>query len=310
MQTILAAPYTQFDTYQATKRICRRFQEASKAFCGHIQGITSKTEQKTYMILMLKRLLILYFLQKQGLLDADPYYLSNRLRYMQQTFGRGTFYRRLLLPLCYEHLSQQQQNDTASMLFGTVPASGILLFQRHALECSYPTIAIADEAFIQLFACFDSYQWRLDGHLTQIDDEVHPHILSHIFEQQIDQKQMGAYYTGEDVTTYIARNTIVPSLFATVEKHCPQALAKGATIWRLLINDPDRYIYAPIHSVDYLPTETEREYKVRRTRYEQLATLLQTGTVHNINDLVTYNLDILRFAEDVILTCSQPNMLL
>src|SRR6266480_4192224 len=135
MQTILAAPYTQFDTYHATKRICRRFQEASKAFCGHIQGIASETEQKTYMILMLKRLLILYFLQKQGLLDANPYYLSNRLRYTQQTFGHDTFYPRFLLPLYYERLSQQQQNDTGSILSGTVPASGIPLFQKHALEC-------------------------------------------------------------------------------------------------------------------------------------------------------------------------------
>src|SRR5690349_13398599 len=127
MQTILAMPYTQFDTYQVTKRIYRRCQETFKAFGEHIQGIASETEQKTYMILMLKRLLILYFLQKQGLLDADPYYLSHRLRYMQHTFGHDAFYRSFLLPLCYEHLGQQQQSHVGSVLFGTVPASGIPL---------------------------------------------------------------------------------------------------------------------------------------------------------------------------------------
>src|SRR5437016_3248802 len=104
MQTILATPYIQFDTYQATKRIYRRFQEAFKAFCGHIQGIASETEQKTYMSLMLKRLLILYFLQEQGLLDANPSYLSNQLQHMQRTFGHDAFYHHFLLPLCYEHL--------------------------------------------------------------------------------------------------------------------------------------------------------------------------------------------------------------
>jgi len=310
MQTILATPHTQFDTYQATKRIYRCFQEASKTFCERIQGITNGTEQKTYTILTVKRLLILYFLQKHGLLDADPHYLSNRLRYRQQTFGHDTFYHHFLLPLCYKRLGQEQQNHTGSVLFGTAPASGIPLFQKHALEYSYSAITIPDEAFIQLFAFFDSYQWRLDGHPTQTDNEVHPHILSYIFEQQIDQKQMGVYYTGEDVTTYIARNTIVSSLFATVKKQCPEALAKDARAWRLLINDTDRYMYAPMHSVDYLPTETVREHKVRRTRYEQLATLLRAGTVCDINNLVTYNLDILRFAEDVILTCRQPNVLL
>lgn len=65
-----------------------------------------------------------------------------------------------------------------------------------------------------------------------------------------------------------------------------------------------------LYHTSYLPTETEREYKVRRTRYEQLTTLLQTGTVCDINDLITYNLDIMRFAENVILTCSQSNALL
>jgi hypothetical protein len=310
MQTILATPYTQFDAYQATKRIYRRFQEASKAFYGHIRGIANETEQKAYMILILKRLLVLYFLQQQGLLDTDPFYLSNRLRYMQQTCGPDTFYRHFFLPLCYERLSQQQQTHTDSVLFGTVPASGIPLFQKHAVECSYPAIAIADEAFIDVFAFFDSYQWRLGGHSTQTGNEVHPHILSYIFEQHIDQKQMGAYYTGEDVTTYIARNTIVPALFAAVKKQCPEALAKGTMAWQLLANNPNEYMSAPMYHTSYLPTETEREYKVRRTRYEQLTTLLQTGTVCDINDLITYNLDIMRFAENVILTCSQPNALL
>lgn len=310
MQTILATSYTQFDSYQATKRIYRRFQEAFKAFCKHVQGIANETEQITYKTLMLKRLLVLYFLQKQGLLDSDPNYLSNRLRYMQQTFSHDTFYRHFLLPLCYEHLNQQQQQNHTCNIFGTVPASGIPLFQKHTLECNYPTITIADEAFIEIFAFFDTYQWQLNSHPTQTNNEVHPHILSYIFEQQIDQKQMGAYYTEDDVTTYIARNTIVPSLFAKVKKQCPGAFTQDTLVWRLLINKPDAYMYAPLYSADYLPTETPREYNVRRTRHEQLATLLQTGGVHDINDLVTHNLDILRFAQDVILTCDQPDVLL
>jgi hypothetical protein len=310
MRIMIAAPPTQLHTYQATKRIYRRFQKASKTFHRYIQGIANETEQKTYTILMLKRLLVLYFIQQQGLLDADTSYLSHRLQYMQQTFGHDTFYRHFLLPLCYECLSQQQQSYAGTMLFGTVPASGIALFEQHALEYSYPTITIADEAFTQLFALFDCYQWRLDGHPAQADDEVHPQMLSYIFEQHINQKQIGAYYTGENVTSYIAKNTLVPALFAIVRKQCPEALAKSSMAWHLLMNDPDEYIHPSMYSTDYLPTETEREYKLRRTRYELLTTVLQTGTVCDINDLVTYNLDILRFAEHVILTCSQPNTLL
>ncbi len=55
-----------------------------------------------------------------------------------------------------------------------------------------------------------------------------------------------------------------------------------------------------------LPTETWREYMARRQRCQDLRATLKAGEIRSINDLVTYNLDIGQFAEDVIESCEGP----
>ena len=41
------------------------------------------------------------------------------------------------------------------------------------------------------------------------------------------RKQMGAYYTKEDITGYISRNTVIPFLFDVAKKECPCSLPPG-----------------------------------------------------------------------------------
>ena len=78
------------------------------------------------------------------------------------------------------------------------------------------------------------------------DNEINPDVLGYIFEKYINQKQMGAYYTKEDITEYIGKNTIIPFLFDAAEKKCPIAFKPESFLWRLLRDDPDRYIYAAV----------------------------------------------------------------
>ncbi len=171
-------------------------------------------------------------------------------------------------------------------------------------------IHIPDKALTRLFAFFDEYQWRLDEQQTKDENVLHPDVLGYVFEQRIDQKQMGAYYTNEDVTTYIANNTIISYLFDAVKAKHPSAFLPDHAIWQLLRTDPDRYIRNSVRCTAYLPTETEREYRTRRVRYNQLYVELQEGKVCTTADLITYNLDIQRFAQDVIARCEQPDLLL
>ena len=58
-----------------------------------------------------------------------------------------------------------------------------------------------------------------------------------------------------------------------------------------------------------LPTEIWREVVARRKRYEEVRAKLAAGEVRSINDLITYNLDIRQFAQDVIENCEGPELL-
>jgi hypothetical protein len=295
----------------AAKRFSCHFEASRAHFLASIQGILSTEDRTAYAELMLKRLLFAYFLQHKGFLDGDPLYLPNRLQMIQNHRGKDLFYRSFLLPLFHEHLYKNASlpDDMASFI-GQVPAFHLPLFSTHQLEHAYPYIQIADEAFTQLFTCFDAYRWRLDRRTRAADDVLRHDVLASLFEQRVNQKQMGAYYTKEDVTAYIARNTIIPCLFDLVRTGCPEPFEADSALWRLLPADPDRYIPAAIQSEQHLPTETEREYHERRTRYQSLRDMLQAGKISSIHDFVTCNLDILQFAQDVIENCEQPALLL
>jgi len=58
-----------------------------------------------------------------------------------------------------------------------------------------------------------------------------------------------------------------------------------------------------------LVTETWREYVYRRHRCLEIRKKLRNGEVHQINDLITLNLDIWQFARDAIVQCEDPELL-
>ena len=59
-----------------------------------------------------------------------------------------------------------------------------------------------------------------------------------------------------------------------------------------------------------LPTEIWREVVSRRQRYETVRAKLIDGEIRDINALITYNLNIRRFAQDVIEDTDDPELLL
>ena len=262
-----------FDVEKVTKKFYKRFRKELVAFQGFIHGITSQGDRDWYASLMLNRMMFVYFVQKRGFLDDDPNYLRNRLLRLKQQNGGGQFhefYRLFLLRLFHEGLGQpeaQRAPELAAVL-GKVPFLNGGLFDVHDLERANPNIRIPDEAFERLFEFFDSYRWHLDERPGRHDNEIDPDVLGYIFEKYINQKQMGAYYTREDITGYITRNAVIPFLLDAARQECPVAFGQDAGVWRLLRDDPDRYIYPSVgHGV---------VWNVRQGRVpERLATPLE-----------------------------------
>ena len=122
-----------------------------------------------------------------------------------------------LLRLFHEGFGRQRSaTPELDKLLGRIPYLNGGLFDVHELERPDrygKAIQIPDEAFEAIFDFFDRYQWHLDERPLRADNEINPDVLGYIFEKYINQKQMGAYYTKEDITEYISKNTIIPFLF-------------------------------------------------------------------------------------------------
>ncbi len=252
-----------FDVDRVTKRFYEHFRAELTAFGDFIKGISAQGDRCWYASLMLNRMMFVYFIQKQGFLDGDLDYLRNRLRIVQKQAGPGQFqqfYRIFLLRLFHEGLGQPQaerEPDLADHL-GEVPFLNGGLFDVHDLERDNPGIGIPDEAFERVFDFFDAYHWHLDERPHREDNEINPDVLGYIFEKYVNQKQMGAYYTKEDITGYIGRNTVIPFLFDAAKKECRVAFAPDGGVWRLLQDDPDRYVYPAVgHGIAWNARQAE-----------------------------------------------------
>jgi tRNA1(Val) A37 N6-methylase TrmN6 len=294
---------------RATRHFYTRFKDERLAFLTHIHGLSTASERETYVSLMFSRLLLLYFLQKKCLLDNDADYLGSRLQTIRKQQGHDSYYHNFLLRLFHEGLGKSERTSEIQVLLGNVPYLGGDLFTVHEIERNHPDLFIPDQAFIGLFAFFDKYRWELHEHQLLHDNDVTPEVLGYVLEKYVNQAQMGAYYTGTDVTTYITRNTIIPCLFDSAVRRCPEACRSDAQLWRGLQENPERYIYGTMSSETYLPGETAHEYEERRASYMQLRARLQAGQVQSIDDLITWNLDINQFAQDVLHTITDTALL-
>jgi hypothetical protein len=240
-----------FDVERVTKRFYDRFKKEHAAFLKFVTGISEKTDHEWYASVMLNRLMFVYFIQRKEFLDGDPDYLRNRLARMQREHGQDrfySFYRYFLLRLFHEGLGGKTRTLELEKLLGKIPYFDGGFFERHPVEHRYPDIQIPDEAFERIFDYFDQYQWHLDERPLRADNEINPDVLGYIFEKYINQKQMGAYYTKEDITEYISKNTVIPFLFDAAWSKCRVAFENpgGPTVWNLLSTDPDRYLYQAV----------------------------------------------------------------
>ena len=331
---------------KVTKKFYGEFEKQRKAFAAFIEGIPADSEdQRWYTAVVIDRLMFLWFLQEKGFLDNQRKYLQQRLQAHLDGDNAQSFYKRFLSPLFFQGFAQERTPETAAAIqaaFGSVPYLNGGLFAQHELEQRYgEALDIADNAFQKLFAFFDEWEWHLDERPLKSGKEINPDVLGYIFEKFVNQKQMGAYYTKEDITEYIGKNTIIPALLGKVRAEHPAAF--DALAWPLLQNSGDAYIYpAMLKGVDIpyppeiangldtevpdllarrkpwnkraddavsLPTEIWRETIARHQRTREVRAKLAAGELREVGDLITWNLNIRQFAQDLIEGCTDVALL-
>lgn len=335
-----------FDRDKITKKFYGEFDKQRKAFAAFIAGIPDTGEDlRWYTAVLIDRLMFLWFLQEKGFLDGNKHYLQQRLDQHAAAKRKTSFYRIFLNPLFFKGFSEERTEANRAAIraeFGDVPYLNGGLFAQHELEQKYgKALDVADAAFQKIFAFFAQWDWHLDDRPLARGNEINPDVLGYIFEKFVNQKQMGAYYTKEDITEYIGKNTIIPCLLAKVRAEHPGAF--DALAWPMLQQSGDRYIYpAMLKGVDLpypaaiatgldtaapdllgrrkswnkraddpasLPTEIWRETIARHQRTREVRAKIAAGELREIGDLITWNLNIRQFAQDLIESCTDVALL-
>ena len=329
-----------------TKDFYTGFRKEHTNFARYITGIDDEItdlkknrNKQWYTSVMLNRLMFCYFIQKKGFLDLNADYLRDKLAWVRREKGEDrfydSFYRGFLVSLFHDGLNSPRHQPDFEKKYGRIPYLNGGMFGIHELEDKYPTLDIADEAFESLFAFFDQWHWHLDDRLTASGKDINPDVLGYIFEQYInDRAQMGAYYTKEDITEYIGRNTIVPFLMDATKKADERPFKINGEVWNFLKESGDTYIFDAVKKgknekipeeiaigIDTtkpnllerrshwnertpekfaLPTEIWRETIERLQRYQTIKDKITNGEITEINDFITYNLDIRQFVQDLL----------
>ena len=326
------------NTEKVTKRFFDGFKRQHIKFIEFLDGVNENVDKEWYASIMLNRLMFCYFIQKRGFLDNDRDYLRNKLNECIENKGKDkfySFYRNFLLVLFHNGLASKKHDEELTKMIGTVPYLNGGIFDEHFLEKKYPNINIDDQAFTMIFDFFDTYEWYLDSRECASGNEISPDVLGYIFEKYInDRSEMGAYYTQEDITEYISRNSVLPYLLHEIERRYKDIFAPDREIWAFLRQSGDKYIFDsakkgvniplpgyiergidvatpnllerrgrwndPADEKYALPTEIWRESLERRQRYNDTLNAIQSGKINSIQDFIRYNLDICSFTQDLL----------
>lgn len=303
-------------------RFSTGLHELYLALTAALQDIEDLNARKRYASLLLYRCIFIYFLQEMGLLEGERDYLQRRLA--QARLAGDNFYGTVLRPLW--HIAKP----------GTLFTG---LFSCHEVEQHSPQLEIANEFFQRLLAFFEAYEWRFAGESAETTRVVTPECLGMLVERQLHPSEMGTYYTPREITSYIVRATLVPAFLARVETRHARPGELAHLLWQRLSSEPLRYIYAAARQgymeplppeitagltdvgqrarwQQYapwpyaLPGETWREVIARRAQVDQILARTAQQEPVALDQLLTWNLDLLTLVLDSLRSCQPPELLL
>lgn len=200
-----------FDKKSVIKEFYRLYKEELDKLANSIQNLHETKDATRYAQIIFDRLIFLYFIQTKLFLSQDKNYLTTKFR--QISNERKNYYEDFLKPLFYQVLNKRIEFRTNLQYIDSIeiPFLNGGLFREHELEYTYPNIWISNETFQSILNFLSDWIWYVDEDADFGEDRgLSPEILGHIFEKTITkQREKGAYYTPNEVSNYIAENTVL-----------------------------------------------------------------------------------------------------
>jgi hypothetical protein len=185
---------------------------------------TAAAERDGLALLLLSRLMFLYFLQQRGLLAGRRDYLPGLVAEWRRTRNKSSFYRSRLRPLFFGVLNRQPaQRDARARAMGPLPYLNGGLFEMHALENGRASLDLPDDVVVHVFgSLLEKYRFTSSDADAQADHaglDVNPEMLGRIFEGLMpgDRRgRTGTFYTPAALVDRVVRSALANHL----ARHC------------------------------------------------------------------------------------------
>lgn len=214
------ALYEALSKEKLTQRFFDDFSWAVELIEHKVRGIKNESDCRRFALLILTRMMFLYFLQRKGWLDQDKNFMANKLR---ECIDESTdFYDEFLVPLFFEVMNTSPADRTkkASAIGGDsgklrIPYLNGGLFEKAPIERNYTpsfsgTPKDVNKIFSEIiFEFFEHYRFTLREDLpVSREVGIDPELMGKVFEEFIiteERKQEGAFYTPKEVVEFMSR---------------------------------------------------------------------------------------------------------
>ncbi|HSJ24298.1 MAG TPA: hypothetical protein VK929_06515 [Longimicrobiales bacterium] len=175
-------------------------------------------ERDALALLLLSRLMFLYFLQRRGVLDGDLRFMPELLAGTLGRSRRCSFFRGALRTLFFGVLNRRPEERTAAArALGELPYLNGGLFEAHRLETEHDRLDLPDGVMARVFGnLLEKYRFTSNDAADQAVDaeqgaEVDPEMLGRIFEGLMSGERRGrtgTFYTPAEVVDRVVRHAL------------------------------------------------------------------------------------------------------
>ena len=176
---------------------------------------SSEEDKRLFAVTLMNRLIFIRFLEDRGLVPKNL--LNKLLKEYESAKLPFNFYYMYLKPLFYKVMNVSPKNRDQKIkeneLFMNIPYLNGGLFRD--VVRNEKSFEVSDDILKHIIRdLMERYKFALKSDGEALD----PDILGNVFEKTINyittgRKEKGAYYTPEEITSYITKNTIQPYVF-------------------------------------------------------------------------------------------------
>ena len=213
------------DREHLTRQFFERFRLAVGQTAGYLHQSLPRERQEAIdaqALLLLSRLLFLYFIQQKGWLNQDRRFVIDRVELAAKS-GRNA-HDTILKALFFGCLNTAgADRDSVAISLGDIPYLNGGLFEPSIFELRHPEISLPNELVLRILEeVFERFDFSIDEN-DQAGVHVDPEMLGRVFESLMaapERLASGTFYTPRPIVDALATRAIVEWLSDGDEETC------------------------------------------------------------------------------------------